>query len=99
MTGESGQSIAGIIVAYNTDPDVLVTAAVEILDALDLLIVVDNSDSPSSAAAVRSAADASGLTYLPMNGNLGIADAQNRAVEFALAGGADYLRSEERRVG
>ena len=69
--------------------DVLVTAGAEIRDALHDLIVVDNSDSPGSASALKAAAESSGFTYLPMNGNRGIADAQNRAVELVLSRGAE----------
>ena len=91
MTVEGTKTIAGVIVTYNTDPEVLVRAGGEIRGALTDLIVVDNSDSPGAAAAVRTASESSGFSYLPMNGNHGIADAQNRAVELVLARGVDYL--------
>lgn len=55
------------------------------------IVIADNSDSKSSASEIKKLVINYGAVYLPMEGNVGIAKAQNRAIECAWSKGGEYV--------
>ena len=74
-----------IVVTYRPRADVLRAALDSIRPQATQVIVVDNTEAGPAPP------DVGGARYLPLGDNLGIAAAQNRGIELALAEGADYL--------
>lgn len=74
-----------VVVAYRVRGEVLRAALDSIRGQATQVIVVDNTE---AGAAPPDVGDA---RYLPLGDNLGIAAAQNRGIELALAEGADYV--------
>jgi rhamnosyltransferase len=87
---EPGESIMGILVTYNTDP----SAFIELLDRFSTtipLVVCDNSTDRDIRTRIKGCSDSRNMVYLPMNGNVGIAAAQNRGIEFAKSQNASFV--------
>lgn len=83
-------SISAVIVAYQTNPTRL-DAILRALTGQCAVVLADNSEEPTSLAAIRQCVERYGGTYIPMGGNLGIGAAQNTAIAAAWDRGADSV--------
>lgn len=74
--------ITTIIVTYNTD-SLRLEKILRILRGQTQIIIADNSDRPKIGDAIKNLAVDNGSCYVAMDGNKGIAAAQNRAIDLA----------------
>jgi rhamnosyltransferase len=89
VSGPTPQQVAGVVVLYNPEVDVLDNIR-SYLSQISQLFVVDNSETPDSDV-VQWLVDMQGVTYHPNGGNLGVASALNTGATLALANGYRYL--------
>lgn len=83
-------SILGILVSYNTEP----AGFLQLLDRFSStvpLVVCDNSTDKEIRARLQEHTQARNMTYLPMNGNVGIGHAQNLGIEYAKTRNAAFV--------
>jgi rhamnosyltransferase len=73
--------VVGVLVAYNTPAEVLRRTVARLAPQLHRVLIMDNSDAPIGADGLDMG---KGVEYLPSNGNVGIAEAQNRGVQRAM---------------
>lgn len=89
--------VAAIVVTFHPDPERLDSLLGCLMQQVGQIIVCDNTPSGAAhefrppGAAARSPLDAVRIQQLSMGGNQGIAAAQNRGAERAIARGARYL--------
>ncbi|MDF2916821.1 MAG: glfT1 [Microbacterium sp.] len=83
--------VAGVLIAYETDPVVLLAATRRLGEQLDSLYVVDNSADPQILKAAVADAGDSAVQHVSMGGNAGIARAQNLGIDRATRSGADFI--------
>ena len=89
MTSSALRTV-GILVAYNTSPDILLPTVRRLAPQLYRLLVMDNSDDPTRLAAALSNSPVNGVEHHSSGGNQGIADAQNRGISKAVELSADF---------
>jgi rhamnosyltransferase len=80
----------GVIVTYQTEPARLDQILARLAPQCRF-VVADNSEDAASATAIRQTVARHDGLYLTMSGNLGIAAAQNAAIEAAWRAGADHV--------
>ena len=85
-----GNQIIGILVTYNTTIEELVINLENFLSEFSI-IISDNSTSITTTKEIEGFSNINRCHYLGMNGNRGIAYAQNRAIELAIDLGAQYV--------
>jgi rhamnosyltransferase len=81
--------IAGVVVLYNPEDDVLENIESYFRD-LDVLFLVDNSESPNTVL-IEKIKRIKKFSYMPNNANLGVARALNIGAREAMKYGADFL--------
>lgn len=85
---ESKAKIAGVVVLYNPDNDVIDNIS-SYIDQIELLFAVDNSD--VVAPVIERLKENKKIIYISNNGNLGIAKALNIGATNAIELGCDFL--------
>jgi rhamnosyltransferase len=80
--------VVGVLVAYNTPAEVLRRTVARLAPQLHRVLVMDNSDAPIGADGLDMG---NGVEYISSNGNVGIAEAQNRGIMRAAEIGADFI--------
>lgn len=91
-------TVTAVIVTYNTAASRL-DAALSALLSQCVVVVVDNSTQTTSAAEIRGTCERHRVDCLSLGSNFGIAHAQNRGIEHALArGAADVLLMDDDSV-
>lgn len=89
--------IAGVVVLYECDADIVGNLSTYAGD-LDMLVIVDNSTAPTPAAAAVAAAHPNGA-YIFNGANLGVAAALNIGANWAQARGAAFLLTMDQDSG
>lgn len=86
-------SVVAVVVTFHPDVAHLRRQFDALLPQVDRIVVVDNGSSEHRLAVVRewSASMASQLSLIELGRNQGIASAQNRGIEVALAAGASHV--------
>ncbi|MES2071521.1 MAG: glycosyltransferase family 2 protein [Pseudomonadota bacterium] len=92
MSALAAGKVIAVVVTYHPALDLLARNVQALAAQLAHVVVVDNSEQPEQAAALRQLLSAEGrVTYIDNHGNQGIAHALNRGAEFALRSGADWI--------
>lgn len=85
-------AIAAVVVAWRPEPARLAQALARLAPQVDTIYLVDNSEDEAAARDIAGAcASAPGCRLLPMDGNRGIAAAQNRGIDAARAAGHGWV--------
>lgn len=86
------EAVCIVVTAYNPHPDSLRDNLLSYAHQGGKIVVCDNSDNVSIQGIVEAmAAEFENAVYLPMGGNIGIAAAQNRGVDYAIEHGYEYF--------
>ena len=83
--------VVGVLVAYNTSGELLLRTVKRLSLQLSSLLVMDNSDGSSSAKDVLANSAVHNVEYHSLNGNIGIAAAQNAGISRAKELGAEFV--------
>jgi rhamnosyltransferase len=87
---ETAPRIAAVTVLYYPQPD-LAESLMSYLHQVEHLYLVDNSDGVDHQRLIDTIAGKNRISYLPQQGNIGIAAALNRGAKLALADGYGWL--------
>lgn len=74
--------VCAIVVTYNTSGDIDELIAT-LASQCDRVVVVDNGSMPEALARITSACTTNGVDLIALPANMGIADAQNRGIDYA----------------
>jgi rhamnosyltransferase len=84
--------VHAVVVAFYPEADRFVAALRATAKQVDAVVVVDNGGGASPVGEfLRDHRHKTDCTLLPMQGNVGVAAAQNAGIEHALSAGADYV--------
>ena len=82
--------VHAVVVAFHPEVDRFVAALRATARQVDAVVVVDNGGAASRVGEfLRDHRHESDCTLLPMQGNVGVAAAQNAGIEHVLSAGAD----------
>jgi len=92
-TESLGSDVAAIIVLFNPDMKVLTELLLKIKLQVSCIILVDNtpSDNKANSLEVFISNEHKGIVYIKNGDNLGIAAAQNIAIDYAVSNGYGHL--------
>lgn len=85
------ERIACILVLYRPSPEILEKAVEAIVGQIDLLWISDNTPGGFKGIDDILARSHQNIKYVLMDGNVGIAKAQNEGIRYALGKGFDYI--------
>lgn len=89
---DSDAKVVGVLVAYNTDGEVIVRTARRLAPQMLRLLVMDNSDlDHEQVSKSLAAAGIENVEHISCGGNVGIASAQNQGIARAVQLGAEYV--------
>lgn len=91
-------AVYAVIVLYNPDYKKLTTLISDSLDQFEKLVVVDNTPRDFDHSYLP-LLNVDKIHYLDLGENLGIAIAQNRGIQYAIAQGAEYIMTLDQDSG
>lgn len=96
----SMDKLMGVVILYHPDTNALMEHLHSYLSVVDHLVLLDNSESPSSELAEILSKDASNkIQYQYFGENRGIAERLNQAIEIAQSKGYRYLLTMDQDTG
>ena len=83
--------IYAIIITYNPNLIEFKQCLLSLINQVDSLLVIDNSDNLDKKLSLQSLLNYSNVRYYSMNGNIGIAEATNKGLSIAETEKADWV--------
>lgn len=84
------QEVCAVVVTYHPDSSMIQNLSAAIAQ-VNAMVVVDNGSNPDAIAALRSARNNHGFNLIENQENLGIAEALNQGVRWAIANGFPWV--------
>jgi len=90
MTRRPGVRVAGVVLAYHPEPDIVANIEA-LLGQVDEVFVVENSPDAASREVLTPVLEGGSVTALPQPENVGVAAGFNAGMRAALDAGADFV--------